>query len=283
MFDGMRIRPVIKSLIFLTAFIIPSACFAGDLSSPQEKVITKAIGGVLAAVIVSLLWWLNSKYENAKARKKAEASMSLINCPECGKSISNQSHQCINCGYPLNILSTPTRKEHVDIRSNPSGQTLATTLPNKPYGLEGWLAILICGMLILGPLVGFGQTYNNIEITERTYRGINTTFEWVQYKTMTWIVMSLTIAYSITSAILLIGHRKPVSVKNAICYLWIGGPASSILTSTVIPTVVYGNLLLEKIYYQSIVTIVGSTIVAAIWTAYLKISKRVRNTYGLTS
>lgn len=27
--------------------------------------------------------------------------MSLINCPECGKEISNRSEICINCGYPI--------------------------------------------------------------------------------------------------------------------------------------------------------------------------------------
>lgn len=27
--------------------------------------------------------------------------MSLIKCPECGKEVSDQSHICIHCGYPL--------------------------------------------------------------------------------------------------------------------------------------------------------------------------------------
>ena len=27
--------------------------------------------------------------------------MSLINCPECGKEISDKSETCIHCGYPL--------------------------------------------------------------------------------------------------------------------------------------------------------------------------------------
>ena len=27
--------------------------------------------------------------------------MALINCPECGKEISNQSDKCVHCGYPL--------------------------------------------------------------------------------------------------------------------------------------------------------------------------------------
>lgn len=27
--------------------------------------------------------------------------MSLINCPECGKQVSNKAQQCIHCGYPF--------------------------------------------------------------------------------------------------------------------------------------------------------------------------------------
>jgi excisionase family DNA binding protein len=35
--------------------------------------------------------------------------MSLINCPECSKQISDKSHYCINCGYPFDEL-----KKNVD-------------------------------------------------------------------------------------------------------------------------------------------------------------------------
>lgn len=27
--------------------------------------------------------------------------MAMTNCPDCGKSVSDQSSSCINCGYPL--------------------------------------------------------------------------------------------------------------------------------------------------------------------------------------
>lgn len=44
--------------------------------------------------------------------------MSLINCPECGKEISDKSSQCIHCGYPLsnhsaNTKDIPTLKEDI--------------------------------------------------------------------------------------------------------------------------------------------------------------------------
>lgn len=39
--------------------------------------------------------------------------MALIKCPECGKEISDKSHQCIHCGYPLEeieVASKPVMK-----------------------------------------------------------------------------------------------------------------------------------------------------------------------------
>lgn len=41
----------------------------------------------------------------------------LINCPECGKEISDQAPHCIHCGYPLSNINTQTNntqnKDHM--------------------------------------------------------------------------------------------------------------------------------------------------------------------------
>ncbi len=38
--------------------------------------------------------------------------MALINCPECGKEISDKSFNCINCGFPLSeIVNAEVKKE----------------------------------------------------------------------------------------------------------------------------------------------------------------------------
>lgn len=38
--------------------------------------------------------------------------MSLINCPECGKEISDKSDKCINCGFPIRNEEHTTEKEN---------------------------------------------------------------------------------------------------------------------------------------------------------------------------
>lgn len=37
--------------------------------------------------------------------------MALINCPECGKEISDKSPACIHCGYPIDVKDDNNRKD----------------------------------------------------------------------------------------------------------------------------------------------------------------------------
>ena len=39
--------------------------------------------------------------------------MALINCPECGKEISDKSEKCINCGYPIKELKYDNEVMHM--------------------------------------------------------------------------------------------------------------------------------------------------------------------------
>lgn len=55
------------------------------------------------------------------------ANMALINCPECGKEISDKSEVCIHCGYPL---------------KNSSG--IYETINNKTYDVGFLLDDKIC-------------------------------------------------------------------------------------------------------------------------------------------
>lgn len=42
--------------------------------------------------------------------------MALINCPECGKEISDKSKQCIHCGYPLEESNNDNKNSAYSIR-----------------------------------------------------------------------------------------------------------------------------------------------------------------------
>lgn len=49
------------------------------------------------------MWYIVSGYlkVNLKILKKGGKSVALINCPECGKEISDQAASCPNCGTPI--------------------------------------------------------------------------------------------------------------------------------------------------------------------------------------
>lgn len=38
--------------------------------------------------------------------------MALINCPECGKQISNNAENCPNCGHPVNFKKNISSKQN---------------------------------------------------------------------------------------------------------------------------------------------------------------------------
>ena len=48
---------------------------------------------------------------------KGECNMALINCPECGKEVSDKAEVCIHCGYPLHD-ETQSNKEDEPVYLN---------------------------------------------------------------------------------------------------------------------------------------------------------------------
>ena len=72
--------------------------------------------------------------------------MALINCPECGKEVSDQSNNCPNCGYPISnnqfsvqqpMQSTNQSRAHPDDQSSIGFAILSFFLPI--IGLILWL------------------------------------------------------------------------------------------------------------------------------------------------
>jgi hypothetical protein len=164
-----------------------------------------------------------------------------------------------------------------DVRpSNVANRNLAD---RKISGVGGWLALLVAGMLVLGPFWSMFKTGSNIWVTEMQTPELASVPQWQTYKIMTWFVVGICVVYSMVSGFLLCVKKEPVSVKNAIAFLWIGGPVAVFVLSVLIPGISLGTEALEEMLPKSIGAIIGTSIVASIWTAYLRKSKRVRNTY----
>ena len=57
--------------------------------------------------------------------------MAMINCPECGKEISDQAASCINCGYPIKQQNEITENncENTGIVQGQKGKMKKISMP----------------------------------------------------------------------------------------------------------------------------------------------------------
>jgi hypothetical protein len=198
---------------------------------------------------------LAEKLVNDKAALEAENARLMA---ELGEGIEHSQQSCEV--YPSSVAN----KDLAD---------------RKISGVGGWLALLVVVMIGWGPLTSIFKTGSNIWIAEMQNPGVVSVPQWLTFKIMTWCVVGAAVVYSIISGFLLCVKKEPASVKNAIACLWIGGPVAAFVLRILIPWGSFGTATLEDEMPQSIGAIIGSIIVASIWTAYLRKSKRVRNTY----
>ena len=86
--------------------------------------------------------------------------MAIINCPECGKEISDRAETCIYCGYPL---KEPMKEEA--LKKEVSGkESFKEVLGNfgRKIGKKGLLIILAAAIVIAAVAVS-GKTLNEKE------------------------------------------------------------------------------------------------------------------------
>lgn len=150
-----------------------------------------------------------------------------------------------------------------------------------PAGIGGWLAVMIVGMTVLGPLMTIGRTSGNFEAAERGNPNLLLLADWSSFKTVTWTVVLVICTISVWGGYELATKRTPAAVSRAKMVLWTIFPFSVVLLGMIIPGIMLSDG--GEVAMQNIPSLVVSLIAAGIWTAYLSRSKRVRNTYGIGS
>lgn len=145
-------------------------------------------------------------------------------------------------------------------------------------GVGGWLLLLIVGLAILSPLSMLGGTLSNIQKSESLHPFLIGNENWGLYKNWAWINVAVVCSLSIAAGYRLFSIFKYASVIFAVSVLWLRWGISLLIdfgtavTYLEIPIYAYFS---PQVLGQNL----GSIIVAAIWTWYLKVSVRVRNTY----
>jgi hypothetical protein len=156
----------------------------------------------------------------------------------------------------------------------------ANASSNGPVGVGGWLLLLVAGLMVLGPLIGAGRINSDIMSTEAQYPNLKTIEAWSTFKTITWWSFLVVCCLSFYAGFGLAKGRDMSVVRRAKILLWVIGPAASLVMGIFIPLVVFGKIESDP---QLFGAFIGSIITAAIWTAYLSKSKRVKSTYGTAS
>jgi hypothetical protein len=154
---------------------------------------------------------------------------------------------------------------------------------NSPLvGVGGWLAFLIAGFAILGPFVGLGQMIDEFDTTEKAFPQLVANAAWLQYKRITWGVFVVTAAISIAAGYRLWKVHVQQSVRFAILALWLVGPVGYIV-QMLVTVVSFGSRAMGHVGPKMIMGLLVSSMGAALWTAYLRRSRRVKNTYAPTA
>ena len=81
---------------------------------------------------------------------KTNIIMALIECPECGKKVSDKANACIHCGYPLNeqkedfyikrtsLLDEDTLKYEFQKIADNVLKSMEVKEPHSPFPLYGY-------------------------------------------------------------------------------------------------------------------------------------------------
>jgi hypothetical protein len=151
-----------------------------------------------------------------------------------------------------------------------------TTDFTYPKGIGGWLAFLIFTLVVSG-LSSFGEFSNLKETTVNQNPDFARSPEWQTSMTFMWWHLSADLALRIGAVYCLVAIKRWSSVIFTLWVLWIILPINAVLNSIIANIIFYPLPFIQ--FEQALGPLITSTIGAAVWTAYLLRSKRVRNTY----
>ncbi len=146
----------------------------------------------------------------------------------------------------------------------------------NPVGVRGWLLFLVVMLCALSPLRTISSSISEMSSAESSFPELVNIDSWRTFKLVSGIAVSIICALSVYAGYSLATHRKKSVVRNVTRLLWIIGPFGVIVTSSVIPLMMFGN---PNWGAQFLGALAGQIIAAAVWSAYLRKSERVKATY----
>jgi len=148
---------------------------------------------------------------------------------------------------------------------------------NPSKGVGGFLALLVAGLMVFGPLLSVLMAFGEMRRTEETFPHIVGTSAWSSFNTIAWTSLSVQVALTFSAGLMLSNIFRPSSVRFTIFVLWFSGIGLTLISMAFVASIpgIDGGALAGEIAKG----LVQGTIVAGVWTAYLLLSKRVKATY----
>ena len=145
-------------------------------------------------------------------------------------------------------------------------------------GVGGWLAFFLISLSLLSPLRAYEDLTRTFFEAEGATAGLVSSPLWRTYKTILWSALGAQVGLSWIAGWLLVTTTRRGSVRWTIGLLWSVTLVLPLLTFFAVSSML-GPKMGAAQAETAIVTMVAGSVWAAVWTAYLLRSRRVKNTY----
>ncbi len=142
---------------------------------------------------------------------------------------------------------------------------------DEPTGVKGWLLFLVIVLTLIGPARGAWGVSSELDALAIAEPALAASEEWADVLGVAWVTWGFAAIMSIAAGLILLFWRKPIAVKTVIALLWLMGPLLSMF-------VVFDTG--AEFDGANSFAVAKSAASALLWTLYLMISQRVKNTYG---
>ena len=147
-----------------------------------------------------------------------------------------------------------------------------------PRGVDGWLLLLVFGLTFVPPLQLVRSAFMPPEMGAASDRSIFDDQRWPRYRHVNWGISIASAGLGVVAGLRLWKVHRRSSVHFAILALWIVMPIAALLDGVAV-WAIYGPVDAAVFLPETMKEAMLSTLKAGIWTGYLLLSKRVRNTY----
>lgn len=141
------------------------------------------------------------------------------------------------------------------------------------HGVGGWLALFVAAMFFGGIVQALNRAQNFIDL-EGKFAALASNPRWVQYKAISWCILAVAVALRVVATHRLTNVYTWKSVHFSIITLFVSLPIAQLFH------MINGWSHFGTWGSDGLQDLAEGVVIACVWTSYLLLSKRVKNTYA---